>query len=75
MDFSEQIEKLAQTIRLTAHEQGLPVVFVPTVVHDVKLGQILSEKLSDIDYRIVPVEWNCMQMAEIIEKLFFLIRC
>ena len=73
MDFSEQIEKLAQTIRLTAHEQGLPVVFVPTVVHDVKLGQILSEKLSDIDYRIVPVEWNCMQMAEIIENSFFLL--
>ena len=32
----------------------------------------MQEKLSDIDFKIVPEHWNCKQMAEVIENSFLL---
>lgn len=72
MDFSEDAKKFANIIRLIAARMRQPVVFVPTVIHDDILAHHLKKLLSDIDFRIVPSDWNCMQMAEIIENSSFL---
>lgn len=73
VDFSEDTEKLACAVRQIEQEINLPIVFVPTVMHDASLGENLRKLLSDIDFRIVPPNWNCKQMAEIIENSIFLL--
>ncbi len=73
MDFSARIRELAESIRAAVKVIKQPAVFVPTVVHDVQIGMQLKEYLNDVDFRIVPSDWNCMQMAEIIENSSFLL--
>ena len=73
VDFSKDIENLACAVRQIAQKISLPIVFVPTVRHDASLGENLRKLLNDIDFRIVPPEWNCKQMAEIVENSCFLL--
>lgn len=72
LDFSEDTRKFAHAIHLVAEKMQQPVVFVPTVMHDAVLAENLNNLLQDIDFRIVPTDWNCKQMAEIIENSSFL---
>ncbi|MDF2881850.1 MAG: polysaccharide pyruvyl transferase CsaB [Clostridiaceae bacterium] len=74
IDFSNDIEKLAKYIILLYKKTNKKIVFVPTVYHD----YILAEKLFPLlnqgkcDYQIIPKEYNCMEMAEIIENSYLL---
>ena len=72
MNFSEKEDNLAACIRELSRLFQKKVLFVPTVFHDALLGKRLQEKLSDIDFKIVPEHWNCKQMAEVIENSFLL---
>lgn len=72
LDFSENTKNFAYAVRIVAEKIRQPVVFVPTVIHDIVLGENLNILLHDIDFRIVPKDWNCKQMAEVIENSNFL---
>ncbi len=68
MDFSKETEKFASQIRAVSQELKLKPVFVPTVMHDEVLAQNLKAYLEDLDFMIAPSDWNCKQMAEIVEN-------
>lgn len=73
MDFSAQIENFAACVKAAGEQLHLPIVFVPTVMHDGSLGETLQAKLTGMDFRMVPVQWNCKEMAEIVENAAFLL--
>lgn len=72
MDFSERENELAVCIRELSKFFSKKILFVPTVFHDAILGRRLQEKLSDIDFQMVPDDWNCKQMAEVVENSYLL---
>ena len=73
MDFSRQTQEMAEMIRAAAAELKKTAVFVPTVMHDLALAENLKHLLPEIDFRIAPANWNCKQMAEILENASMLI--
>ena len=74
IDFSDQIRHFAKCVSVAASVWQVPIVFVPTVMHDQILGRQLQPLLKDIDFRLMEQKkWNCCETAEVIENSSFLL--
>ena len=75
MNFEDEVRLFANCIAEASKTWGLPVVFVPTVVHDRRLAADIKKYLADVDFRIAGEQgiWNCSIASRIIEKSTFLL--
>ena len=72
IDFKMQTEKLAQEIKEFYKIINKKLVFVPTVTYDIKLLETLKDLLEDCDCIIIPPNYGCVEMAEIIANSYLL---
>ncbi len=72
MDFSDDRNKLISAINKLIIKFGKKVVFLPTVMHDYKLGQLLKEEINIDDFLVIDHNYNCKEMSYVVENSFFL---
>lgn len=70
MDFTNNKKKLIISVKQLYSLINKEIVFLPTVAYDFQLGQELQTELSDIPFRVLPVELNSIQMSTIVENAY-----
>ena len=72
MDFTFQKRKLANLLEMLSNKSEMPIVFLPTVFHDYKLGKELQNLIPDIKMIVLPHTYDCSQMAALVAESWIL---
>lgn len=71
MDFGKEKKQLADAIQHLIVITGKKVVFLPTVFHDYSLGMELQKTIHNGRFIVIDHNYNCREMAAIIEQSYF----
>lgn len=72
LDFTEQTIKLTELIRIIIRTTGMPVLFIPTVCHDYRLGIEIQKQISPEQFIVLSDLYDCSQMAALVAESKFL---